>query len=305
MKKYRSISRTEFLRKAALAVSGIGFLGGLQRGYGSMHPDNSPELRTLGRTGIRVTPIGMGATRTLNANLMRAAYDQGVNFFDTGRSYSNGNNEITLGKALKDVREKVIIQSKLKIQQPERLNAPDTAADVVKEMEQSVVESLKALQMDYVDIMLLHGMTDVEVIRHEEVMSFLEGIKKRGLTRAVGFSTHSNMAELIRFNNDVQFYDTFMCAFNHKGAYTHSRNGRYSSWDQDELIDELRLVKSNNIGFVAMKTTSGGPYQPEGQEKATYKDALKWVIRHDFVDTIAVAMNSFQELEEDVKAMQT
>jgi len=50
------------------------------------------------------------------------------------------------------------------------------------------------------------------------------------------------MAALIRFNNDVQFYDTFMYAFNHKGAYTHSRNGRYSSWDQEELIDELRIA---------------------------------------------------------------
>jgi len=52
-----------------------------------------------------------------------------------------------------------------------------------------------------------------------------------------------------------------------------------------------------------MKTTSGGPYQAENQKIATYKDALKWVIRHDFADTIAVAMNNFQELEEDVLAM--
>jgi aryl-alcohol dehydrogenase-like predicted oxidoreductase len=303
MKGEKTISRSDFLKKAVLTFTGISLLRKVPPAYGSLNSERNPTLRTLGRTGFQVTPIGMGATRTLNANLMRAAFDEGVNFFDTGRSYSNGQNEITLGKALKDVREKVIIQSKLKIQQPERLNTPDTAEEVVLEMERSVEESLKALQTDYVDIMLLHGMTEVDVIRHEEVMSFLEGIKKRGLTRAVGFSTHSNMAELVRFNNDVGFYDTFMCAFNHKGSYTHSRNGRFSSWNQDELINELRIAQSNGIGIVAMKAASGGPCQPGDQEEATYKAALEWVIRHDFISTVAVAMNNFQELEEDVQAM--
>jgi predicted aldo/keto reductase-like oxidoreductase len=151
--------------------------------------------------------------------------------------------------------------------------------------------------------MLLHGMTEVSILGHESVTSFLEGLKIRGLTRAVGFSCHSNMAELVRYNNDIRFYDTFMCAFNHRGAYTHSRNGRYSSWDQDELIDELRIAKSNDLGFVAMKTTSGGPYQAPGRDQTSYQAALKWVVQHDFVSTAAVAMNNFQELEEDIQAM--
>jgi aryl-alcohol dehydrogenase-like predicted oxidoreductase len=303
MKYKKSISRLDFLKKASIAVSGIGLLGSVPTTHGQSEISEKTEFRALGRTGIRVMPIGMGTTKTLNTNLIRTGYEEGVNFFDTARSYSDGQNEITLGKALKDVREKVIIQSKLKILQPERLNRSNSIPEVIRQMEQSVTESLKALQTDYVDLMLLQDMTDVNVIKHESVMSFLEGIKKRGLTRAIGFSCHSNMAELVRYNNDIQFYDTFMCAFNHQGAYTQSENGRYYSWNQEELIDELRIAKSNRIGFVAMKTVSGGPYQPSGQEKATYQAALKWVIQYDFVSTMAVAINNFQELEEDIHAI--
>jgi len=304
MNQKKIISRSEFLKKAALTVSGIGLWRNTNRVYGFSGTERNPEHRTLGRTGLKVAPIGMGATRTLNSNLMRAAYDQGMNFFDTGRSYSNGNNEIMLGNALKDVRDKVIIQSKLKIQHPERLTNRDTAKEVIKEMEDSVVESLKALQTDYVDIMLIHGMTDLNVMNHEVVLTFLQAIKDRGITRAIGFSSHANMAELIRSNNESKFYDTFMCAFNHKGAYVHSRNNRHHSWKQETLIRELHQAKANNIGCVAMKTTSGGPF-PSESENGTFKAALKWVIQHDFVSTVAVAIASFQQLDENVQAMKS
>jgi predicted aldo/keto reductase-like oxidoreductase len=184
------------------------------------------------------------------------------------------------------------------------LNNGNTVKEVLNEMEESVQESLKALQTDYVDIMLLHGMTQTMIINHEEIMSFFQGIKQRGLTRAVGFSTHSNMAEVILSNNNSGFYDTVMCAFNHKGAYIHSRNGRHHSWNQEALIRELQQAKANGIGIVAMKTTSAGPFQPDNQSEATYKDSLKWVLQHDFVSTTAVAIANFQQLDENVKAMQ-
>src|ERR1035437_2035976 len=93
--------------------------------------------RTLGKTGLKVSPLGFGGRGTSEAGVLRRAFDLGVNFFDTGRMYANS--ERLIGTALKDHRKDVIIATK-------------TAA-LTKEKALADLEiSLKALQTDYVDI---------------------------------------------------------------------------------------------------------------------------------------------------------
>jgi len=52
-----------------------------------------------------------------------------------------------------------------------------------------------------------------------------------------------------------------------------------------------------------MKTCSGGPYSSVGVMKPTFKDALKWVLNHSYISTMAVAMANMKEIKEDVQAM--
>jgi len=261
------------------------------------------RLRYLGRTGLEVTSLGMGATRTMEPVVVKAALDSGINFFDTGRRYAGGNNEIMLGKVFKGIRDKVIIQSKIPVEGQDRFDSGENIRETIESMESFVHESLKALKTDYIDVMLLHGMSRPEITYHEEVMKFMEKIRKEGKVKAIGFSSHGNMIELIRKNNEVLFYDVVMCPFNHKGSYVHSRSKMYSEWDQRTLIEQLITAGNKKIGIVAMKTASAGPFQPEGKETATYEDAVRWVLQHDFISSAAVGMANFEEIAENVKVM--
>ncbi len=170
-------------------------------------------------------------------------------------------------------------------------------------MQSSLTESLKALQTDYVDIMLIHGASSLDIINHETVMDFFGAAKKKGQIRACGFSSHENHVELLKAANESKFYDVIMLPYNHRGSYNHSRTGRYSEWDQPALEAELKKAEKNDIGIVAMKTCSGGPYSPDGKSKPSYRAALKWILNHSYINSMAVAMGNMKEIDENVPAM--
>jgi len=298
-----NISRKHFIKKGVLATLSLNLVNSYSSLFHKAYSSEDDRLRYLGRSGLRVTKLGMGASRTMEPAVIKAALNSGINFYDTGRLYAGGNNEVMLGKVFKGIRNKVIIQSKVQVEGQDRLDSRDSIMETIKSMELSVHKSLRALNTDYIDVILLHGMSKPEITYHEEVMMFMEKIRKEGKVKAIGFSSHSNMIELMRKNNDILFYDVVMCPFNHKGSYIHSRSKTYSEWDQPALIEQLEIANNKNIGIVAMKTTSGGPFQPEGKETATYEDAVRWVIHHDFICSAAVGMANFEEIAENVKAM--
>ena len=169
-------------------------------------------------------------------------------------------------------------------------------------MEDSLVASLRALNTDYIDIMLIHGAEEAAVIHHPEIMKFFEEKKKEGIIRAHGFSTHLNQVELARAENRVGFYDVIMTTYNHKGAYVHMNTGRRSSWDQEALERELRKARERGVGLVAMKTCSGGPYAPSEGSGPSFAGALRWIMRRGVVHTMAVAMASHEQIRENLGA---
>lgn len=269
-------------------------------------PKTAPEYRVLGRTGINVSSVGYGATRSIEPLLVETALNEGINFIDTGRSYYRGQHEAMVGKVIKPVREKVIVQSKMHIrprETGEALHTEKARKQLHTHMESMLNQSLKALQSDYVDIMLIHGVDKLEILNHETVMEFFSDAKKQGKIRACGFSSHLHHVEMVRDANRSKFYDVVMIPYNHKGAYTHSRAGYYREWDQPALEEELKATEKNGIGVVAMKTCSGGPYSPDGIVEPSYAEALKWILSHHYVHTLAVSMGSIQEMKEDVQAM--
>jgi len=284
------ITRKEFLKISAAGLLGVGLLGKAPRLLAKPQETQTqkiPEYRLLGRTGIEVSAVGYGASRTLEPSLVKGALETGINFLDTGRRYFRGQNEVMVGKVIKGIRQKVIIQSKMCIRHAERgeaLDSQEIRKSLRTMMETSLNKSLHALQTDYIDIMLLHGASTTEVINDDTVMEFFHEAKRKGKIRACGFSSHANQLEMVRDANRSKFYDVIM-------------------WNQSALEDELKKAENNGIGIVAMKTCSGGPYSSDGVIKPTFKDALKWILSHSYISTMAVAMANIKEIKEDVQAM--
>ncbi|MDD8013156.1 MAG: aldo/keto reductase, partial [Acidobacteriota bacterium] len=156
----------------------------------------SLAMRDLGKkSGLRITCLGMGATRTMEPALVLAAVDQGINFLDTGRSYMNGRNEEMIGLALQGKRQQVVIQSKISL--PEGFPETVTAGQARARLESELGECLKALRTDCVDVMLLHGVEAGPVLDHEAVLDFFFKAMLAGKIRAMGFSAHRNHVALL------------------------------------------------------------------------------------------------------------
>jgi aryl-alcohol dehydrogenase-like predicted oxidoreductase len=156
------------------------------------------KYRTLGKTGLRVSAIGLGTmvhaghfgpmkdSESLGA--IETALDLGVNFIDTSDAYGAGYSETLLGNALKGKRNKVIIATKggnvmVGPNRGKRIFEPDYISRVMD-------ESLQRLQTDYIDLYQLHNPT-VDVIRQGEVWDVLERAKQAGKIRHYGVSINT------------------------------------------------------------------------------------------------------------------
>ena len=289
-----SIDRKEFLRRSTIVIAGLGITGCPSSGKLQQSTvKNSLHFRTLGRTDLKVSFVAHGASRVEVPSVVRRSVDSGINFVDTGRMYSEGKNELMLGKALKDVRKKIIIQSKFHIK------LRNNRAGI----EKSIEESLKALQTDYIDIMLFRGVSSKEEVNSPEVFEALAQAKEKGMIRFSGISCHSNQAETLQAVTQGKFYDVVMVSYNHAGNFTHSQSGRFSEWDQAALEKEIVKATGAGIGIIAMKTCSAGPYKAQGESKATFSSALKWIRKNPHISTTVPGMANFAEVEEDIKAM--
>ena len=283
------ITRKSFLRSLlGMAASGLS----LRHTAWPAAKAETPALKDLGRTGLRVTALGLGASRTLEAALIRTAVERGITFIDTGRSYMNGKNEEMLGRALQGLRQRVVIQTKLKL--PEGLAAGETGPHLETNLEQS----LRALRTDRIDVLLLHGAETEAEIENEAVKEFFSRAKASGKIRACGFSSHRNHLSLLEKTLQTGFYDVLMLPFNPFGGFRHSVGGWSTSWDQDALIRAMERARAAGIGIVAMKTCSGGPYAPAAEDNPSMAAAVRWVTDKAYVASAAVAMGNFSELEE-------
>ena len=148
--------------------------------------------RTLGKTGEKVSVIGMGGfhigqpklTEAESIRLIRSATDRGINFMDNSWDYNQGQSEIRMGKALQNgYRQKVFLMTKLD-------------GRTKQEAAKQINESLDRLQTDHVDLMQHH-----EIIRFEDPdRIFAQGgaqealleAKKAGKIRYIGFTGHKD-----------------------------------------------------------------------------------------------------------------
>ncbi len=293
----KHISRKEFFTKALSGVAGLSLVSKRIPGISS----SFAEYRAIGDTGLVVSPLCFGAPRTNEESLIKYALDKGMNFIDTGRTYGNGNNERLVGRAISGNRENVVIQSKIRLEENElpSKGKGKKGADEIKSVLSAKLEaSLKALNTDYIDVLLYHDALNENLLFHPETMKFFSDMKKSGVIKAHGYSAHNEYMNLHVRNNLEEFYDSIMVPFNPRGSFVHSLNGRYSEWDQKKLIAILTEAGEKGIGVIAMKTCSGGKYSPSSEIEPSFKESVLWVLRNKFISSAAIAMSNFEQVDE-------
>jgi aryl-alcohol dehydrogenase-like predicted oxidoreductase len=151
------------------------------------------QYRTLGRTGIKVSPYCLGAMmfgamgnpdHDESIRIVHRALDAGVNFVDTADMYSQGESEEIVGKALKGRRDDVVLATKAFNPMGED---PNMRGSSRRWLVRAVEDSLRRLQTDHVDLFQVHRPdpdTDVE-----ETLSALSDLVHSGKVRAIGSST--------------------------------------------------------------------------------------------------------------------
>jgi aryl-alcohol dehydrogenase-like predicted oxidoreductase len=152
------------------------------------------ELRSLGTSGVKISPIIMGTwqagkemwvgiddSETIKA--LRAAFEAGITTIDTAEYYGHGHSERVIGKALADVRDQVVYATKVF---PNHLK--------YEQVIEACNRSLKNLRTNYIDLYQIHwpaGSWGTEFVPIEETMGAMNDLKERGLIRAIGVSNFS------------------------------------------------------------------------------------------------------------------
>jgi predicted aldo/keto reductase-like oxidoreductase len=280
------INRRNFMAAFTSGVLGFGLSKNIKaspRNSGLGQGDSSSikiqKYNNLGNTGIKVPDVSCGAISFFEPNVLRYAYDLGVTYFDTAESYMRTKSESFIGQALKDVRDKVTITTK------HGLNPKVKREEIIKRVE----ESLKRLQTDYIDISMVHGVSDLTLLENEEIQAAYAQLKKDGKVRFTGFSTHNAKLTLKQvLNND--FGQVVLFIYNH---------------DEGEAIESLLgPVHQKGIGTVAMKIFAGGKHgnlkSLISQDVSYPQAAIRWVLSNSNISTCIPTMSSYSHVEEYV-----
>ncbi|WP_199423385.1 aldo/keto reductase [Actinotalea solisilvae] len=151
------------------------------------------RYRTLGRTGMKVSPYALGAMmfgagignpdHDDSIRIIHRALDAGINLVDTADAYSRGESEVVVGKALRGRRDDVVLATKARLPMGDDPNRQGASRRwIVRALE----DSLRRLQTDHVDLFQIHRPdpdTDME-----ETLSALTDLVRSGKVRAIGTS---------------------------------------------------------------------------------------------------------------------
>lgn len=188
----------------------------------------------IGKTDLVVSRTGFGAlpiqriSEKEAVSLLRKAYNNGISFYDTARSYSDSEEKI--GAALSGVRQKVIIATK-------------TAAKTKDDLFKDLSVSLKKLKTDYVDILQLHNPDTLpDFADPESSYSGLLEARKKGMVRYLGLTNHKLDLAIKAVRSCL--YDTVQFPLN--------------TLSSESELEIIKICKNADCGLIAMKAMSGG-----------------------------------------------
>lgn len=249
------------------------------------------EFRTLGKTGEKITSLGFGCMLASDPAVIERAAEVGINYFDTARSYQNGQNERMVGAALKNWRKKVLIASK---------SPGQTKQAALRDLDTSLSE----IGTDYLDVWFLHSKSTAAEVK-DELLEAQQEAKRAGKIRFAGVSFHFNMPQMLDFVVKRGATDVALASYN----FTMEPN----------VGEAIERARKSGLGVVAMKVMAGGyarilrgdrlygqnPNELTARLKreGAMLASLKWTLRNKSVDTAIIGMTDFDELDENLRAM--
>ena len=291
------MDRRRFLGVGAGVTAG---LAGLAPGRGQAEAPGIRRYVTLGNTGLRVSDISFGSSRSSDPRLVRHAAARGITYFDTAESYRGGRAEEAIGEALRGERDRYVIASKHKA----------WGGETRRQMMTALEGSLRRLRTDYLDIYFNHAVNDVRRLQNPEWAEFTERAIRDGKIRFRGMSGHGgDLVECLDYALDHDLADVVLLAWNFAqdpSFYERLRAQLHYVALQPELGRAIERAGSQGVGVIAMKTLMGArindmrPYESGG---ATFPQAaFRWVLSGPHVDGLIVSMTSTADIDEYVAA---
>ncbi|NIP27830.1 MAG: hypothetical protein GWN67_22410 [Phycisphaerae bacterium] len=304
--------RREFLKTAAqMAIAGVvssGVAFGAVPNEKKIDTGDGIPTRLLGNTGVKLPILGYGGAGLVKfwgsplsledrVKLIRYAYEQGVRYFDTAGNYMES--QALLGEALRDVRDKVFLTSKVEV----------TKANKTRKAFEKVLGELKT---DYLDAVLIHGTPGLEQMTVSKAMKVhgeLVKLRDEGAVRFVGFSAHSYFDKALGL---IESGDFDLCML----SYGYIPRGHNQIWTA--RMTELRnacMAKAHErgMGIVAMKVIGAGilgawaGYVVPGFDAKRLKQlpsaAIRWVVQDERIHLLTIGMRLKEEVDANIKIL--
>ncbi len=288
-------SRREFLKTATAAV----VLGAAEQSWGAA---SSLPKRRLGKTGEMISCIGFGSgTRFCSIEnedaaqaLLEKAFDFGINYFDTAGSYTRRPierlSEKRLGEFLKTRRKEIFLATKID---------PRDRDGALR----SVETSLKFLQTDYVDLIQIHSLNNLDDLerigRPDGVLAAILELKKQKVVRFIGITGHNDgaaMAEALRRHN----FDTVLMSLNAAQSANPVAQRKMEPIPAFEQ-SALPVALQKNVGILSMKVMGQGMLVGSGAGRASPAELLQFNLSQP-VASVIIGCEQLAPLEQNVQA---
>lgn len=241
------------------------------------------ERLEYGNIGLEISRLCFGAghlnkvcaSYAEGGDLLREAFDQGITFWDTAEGYGS---QPHLGAALKGLgRDQVVIQTK-------------TGAKDYDGARKSIERSLQEMGTDYIDVLLLHGVSSPEDLDSREgaVSAFLDA-KGRGIVRAMGCSTHLFTGPVMDAVIDHPEVQVILATANKEGRMLEGGS-------LDRHIEYLQRAYDLGKGLSIMKVIAAGDI-PESE----LEDWIRWGFELEIAHGINLGMSNRSEIDFDVR----
>lgn len=279
--------RREFVcRSAAVAAGGFAWSAFPHHLFAASKPKETSDVVTLGQTGVRGSRLALGTgtngirhesaqTRALGcagiAALFKLAYDNGVTFWDSADQYGS---HPCMKEALKTIpRDKITILTK-------------TEAKTASEMRADLDRFRQEIGSDYIDILLLHCLTNPDWPRERQgAMEVLSEAREQGIVRSHGVSCHSLGA--LRTAAKTDWVQIDLARINPAGAQMDA--------DPATVLGVLREMRAAGKGVIGMKILGAGELRDRSDE------CFQWALAQDCVDCFTLGVQDAGQFQRTVK----
>lgn len=259
-----------------------------------MIPALGKEISRLGYGGMRFPKNGDEVDVDAAVQLLRKAYEMGINYFDTAMVYHKGKSEKIFGKAFEPYpRDSYLIADKMSI----------WLCSDEEDMKARFYNQLKTLKTEYIDFYLVHSLNrnHYKKVKDLHCVEFLQQMKQEGKIKHLGFSFHDTYQVFTQILNDYT-WDFVQIQLN------------YLDWHNQGAEQLYRELERRNLPVMVMEPVRGGylatidserakPFLELEPQRSIASWAIRWVESLPQVAVVLSGMSDLQQLEDNVATM--